>query len=212
MSGRTLVHVVRHGEVFNPAKILYGRLPNFHLSDLGRAMAERVADELADRDITFVVASPLERAQETAAPIAERHGLPVASDPRLLEAVNAFQGLTFGVGDGSMRRPTHWKHLRNPLRPSWGEPYVELAARMRAGIEAARDTAAGHEAVVVSHQLPIEILRRSLTGQTLWHRPDRRMCALASVTTVAYDGTTLAEVTYADHCAGMATGPSAAGA
>ncbi|MDQ1726663.1 MAG: hypothetical protein QOK14_708, partial [Frankiaceae bacterium] len=142
MSERTLVHVVRHGEVRNPAKILYGRLPDFHLSDLGRAMAERVADELAGRDITYVVASPLERAQETAAPIAERHGLTVASDPHLLEAVNVFEGLTFGVGDGSLRRPTHWKHLRNPFRPSWGEPYVELAARMRAGIEAARDAAA----------------------------------------------------------------------
>ncbi|MDQ1702546.1 MAG: hypothetical protein QOF57_1798 [Frankiaceae bacterium] len=212
MSERTLVHVVRHGEVRNPAKILYGRLPDFHLSDLGRAMAERVADELAHRDITYVVASPLERAQETAAPIAERHGLTVASDPHLLEAVNVFEGLTFGVGDGSLRRPTHWKHLRNPFRPSWGEPYVELAARMRAGVEAARDAAAGHEAVVVSHQLPIEILRRSLTGGTLWHRPDRRMCALASITTIAYEGTTLADVTYADHCAGMTTGPSVPGA
>ena len=212
MSERTLVHVVRHGEVFNPAKILYGRLPNFHLSELGRAMADRVADELAGRDITYVVASPLERAQETAAPIAKRHGLAVASDPQLLEAINVFQGLTFGVGDGSMRRPTHWKHLRNPLRPSWGEPYVELAARMRAGVEAARDNAAGHEAVVVSHQLPIEILRRSLTHRKLWHRPDRRMCALASVTTIAYDGDVLADVTYADHCAGMVAGPSVPGA
>ena len=209
---RTLVHVVRHGEVFNPAKILYGRLPNFHLSELGLKMAEKVADELAGNDVTYVVASPLERAQETAAPIAARHGLTVASDPQLLEAINVFQGLTFGVGDGSMRRPTHWKHLRNPLRPSWGEPYTELAARMTAGIEAARDAATGHEAVVVSHQLPIEILRRHLTHQRLWHRPDRRMCALASITTVAYEGDRLLDVTYADHCAGMTIAPSVPGA
>jgi broad specificity phosphatase PhoE len=175
-------------------------------------MAERVADAFADNDVTYVVASPLERAQETAAPIAARHGLPVASDPNLLEAINVFQGLTFGVGDGSLRRPTHWKHLRNPLRPSWGEPYVELAARMVAGVEAARDAALGHEAVVVSHQLPIEILRRHLTQHRLWHRPDRRMCALASVTTLAYDGDALADVTYADHCAGMTIGPSIPGA
>ena len=209
---RTLVHVVRHGEVFNPAKILYGRLPNFHLSELGLKMAEKVADELAGNDVTYVVASPLERAQETAAPIAARHGLTVASDPQLLEAINVFQGLTFGVGDGSMRRPTHWKHLRNPLRPSWGEPYTELAARMTAGVEAARDAATGHEAVVVSHQLPIEILRRHLTHQRLWHRPDRRMCALASITTFIYDGTVLRGVNYADHCAGMTGAPSVPGA
>ncbi|MCU1678934.1 MAG: phosphoglycerate mutase [Frankiales bacterium] len=212
MSERTLVHVVRHGEVRNPAKILYGRLPDFHLSELGRAMAGRVADQLADHDITYVVASPLDRAQETAAPIAARHGLTVVSDPDLLEATNVFEGLTFGVGDGSLRRPTHWKHLRNPIRPSWGEPYVELAARMRAAVEAARDAATGHEAVVVSHQLPIEILRRSLTGEHLWHRPDRRMCALASITTIAYDGEALADVSYADHCAGMTVGPSIPGA
>jgi broad specificity phosphatase PhoE len=212
MTERTLVHVVRHGEVFNPTKVLYGRLPHFHLSELGRAMAERVADELAERDISYVVASPLERAQETAAPIAERHGLTVASDPRLLEAINVFQGLTFGVGDGSLRRPTHWRHLRNPIRPSWGEPYVHLAQRMVSGVEAARDAALGHEAVVVSHQLPIEILRRHLTHRRLWHRPDRRMCALASITTIAYDGTTLADVTYADLCAGMSVGRSVPGA
>ena len=209
---RTLVHVVRHGEVLNPAKILYGRLPGFHLSPLGVQMAERLAVEYANNDIIYLVASPLERAQETAAPIAARHGLPVASDPDLLEAMNVFEGLTFGVGDGSMRRPTHWKHLRNPFRPSWGEPYVELAARMVRGLESARDAALGHEAMVVSHQLPIEILRRHLTHQHLWHRPDRRMCALASVTTFAYDGDALTDVSYADHCADIAVGPSIPGA
>jgi broad specificity phosphatase PhoE len=209
---RTLVHVVRHGEVDNPGKVLYGRLPGFHLSSLGRAMAERVADELADHDITYVVASPLERAQETAAPIAARHGLPVASDPHLLEAVNVFEGLTFGVGDGSLRRPTHWKYLRNPFRPSWGEAYTELALRMHTAVQSAREHAAGHEAVVVSHQLPIEILRRLLTGHRLWHRPDRRTCALASITTLVYDGDELRGVEYADHCAGMTAGKSVPGA
>ena len=209
---RTVVHVVRHGEVHNPTKVLYGRLPGFNLSDLGRAMAERVADELADNDITYVVASPLERAQQTAAPIAAKHGLSVATDPQLLEAVNIFEGKTFGVGDGSLRRPEHWKHLRNPLRPSWGEPYTELAARMVAGVKAAREAAAGHEAVIVSHQLPIEILRRFLSGDKLWHRPDRRMCALASITSFTYDGSTLDGIAYADHCAGMTSGPQVPGA
>ena len=57
----TVVHLMRHGEVHNPEGVLYGRLPDFHLSELGKEMAERVADHLSGRDITHVVASPLER-------------------------------------------------------------------------------------------------------------------------------------------------------
>ena len=83
MTDKTIVHVMRHGEVYNPEKILYGRLPDYHLSDKGRAQAQAVADWLAHRDVAYVVASPLERAQETAAPIAEWHGLPVDTDVRI---------------------------------------------------------------------------------------------------------------------------------
>src|SRR5690606_23603907 len=102
---------------------------------------------------------PLERAQETAAPISKTHGLGTATDRRLIEAANIFEGKTFGVGDGALRKPGNWQYLRNPFRPSWGEPYVDLAVRMRAALDAARDAAYGHEAVCVSHQLPIWILR-----------------------------------------------------
>ncbi|MDQ1679934.1 MAG: hypothetical protein QOI42_793, partial [Frankiaceae bacterium] len=178
----------------------------------GVEQAGLAARWFAGKDIGHLVASPLQRAQETAAPIAARHGLVVASDARLVEATNVFEGLTFGVGDGSLRRPTHWKHLRNPIRPSWGEAYTELAVRMLAGVTSAREHAAGHEAVVVSHQLPIEILRRFLTGRRLWHRPDRRTCALASITTLVYDGDELRGVEYTDHCAGMTAGKSVPGA
>lgn len=127
----TVVHLMRHGEVANPDGVLYGRLTGYHLSDLGRRMADRVAEHLSSRDITHVVASPLERAQETAAPIAKAHGLDIGTDERLIEAENVFQGKTFGVGDGALRRPENWKHLVNPFKPSWGEPYVEQVARMR---------------------------------------------------------------------------------
>ncbi|MDQ1664025.1 MAG: hypothetical protein QOH75_56, partial [Actinomycetota bacterium] len=118
----TVVHLLRHGEVHNPAGVLYGRLPDYHLSDLGREMADRIAEHVADSDITHVVSSPLERAQETAAPTAQALGLPVTIDDRLIEAANVFEGKTFGVGDGSLKRPALWRHLRNPVRPSWGEP------------------------------------------------------------------------------------------
>ena len=192
----TVVHVMRHGEVDNPEGVLYGRLPGYHLSALGRQMAERVADHLAERDITHVVASPLERAQETATPIAKAHGLQLASDRRLIEAENVFQGKTFGVGDGALRRPENWKHLRNPFRPSWGEPYVEQVVRMRAALDAARDAAFGHEAVCVSHQLPVWILRSYVERRRLWHDPRRRQCALASLTSFTFLGDRIVSVGY----------------
>ena len=134
---------MRHGEVYNPDKILYGRLPDYHLSDKGRAQAQAVADWLADRDIVYVVASPLERAQETAAPIAERHGLPIDTDDDLIESLNIFQGQRVSPGDGALRDPRNWWHLRNPRTPSWGEPYKEIAERMTAALQRARIKAAG---------------------------------------------------------------------
>ena len=207
----TTVHVLRHGEVHNPTGILYGRLPGYHLSDVGRAMAERIAEHLADSDVTHVVSSPLERAQETAAPAAAKLGLPVDTDARLIEAGNVFEGNTFGVGDGSLRRPKHWVHLRNPLRPSWGEPYVEIAERMLAAVAAARDAARGHEALCVSHQLPIWTARSFATGRRLWHDPRKRQCALASLTSFTYAGDRLVTVSYEEPARDLLPAPVASG-
>ncbi len=151
---RTVVHLLRHGEVDNPNKIMYGRLPGFHLSANGRRMAERAAKSLLDRDITYLVSSPLERARETAEPLASALDLPVRLDDRLIEADNSFQGVRVGNGPRFLLNPRCWPRLRNPARPSWGEPYLVLAARMWAATTAARDAASGHEAVCVSHQSP----------------------------------------------------------
>lgn len=192
----TLVHLMRHGEVENPTGIIYGRLPDFHLSALGREMAQVVAAALADRDISLVVASPLERAQETAAPVAAAHGLPVGVDERLLEAENLFEGRTFGRGDGALWRVRNLKLLANPFQPSWGEPFGTLAERVHGAVLTARDQARGHEAVLVSHQAPIWTVRRHLEGRRLWHDPRARECALASLTTLRYVGDELAEVSY----------------
>ncbi|MEU0187318.1 histidine phosphatase family protein [Streptomyces sp. NPDC006207] len=198
MSEITVVHLMRHGEVENPTGVLYGRLPGYHLSDLGRKMADRVAEHLAGRDITHVVASPLERAQETAAPIGAVLGLDVASDGRLIEADNVFQGKTFGVGDGALKRPANWKHLVNPFRPSWGEPYAEQVVRMTAALEAARDAARGHEAVCVSHQLPIWIVRSAVEQRRLWHDPRKRQCTLASLTSFTFEDDRIVSVGYTE--------------
>jgi broad specificity phosphatase PhoE len=200
----TIVHLLRHGEVFNPDKVLYGRLPGFRLSDAGEAMAVLAAQFLAERPLTYLVSSPLERAQQTAAPLAELTGLPVAIDERLIEAANKFQGEGVAGGKGVFTNPAHWSKLTNPFRPSWGEPYEQIAERMMAAALSARDKArtaaggSGGEAVCVSHQLPIVSLRRFALGQRLWHDPRKRQCGLASVTSLTFDGDIVVKVDYAE--------------
>lgn len=181
------VHVVRHGEVHNPESILYGRQPGWRLSERGEAMAEAVAKWTSELSLGAIHSSPLERAQQTATPIAKSHGLEITTDDRLIEAANIFEGKPFGVGDGVLRRPGAWRHLWNPWRPSWGEPYKEQVARMSAAVEAARKAAAGKDALVVSHQLPIWILRSSVEGRPFLHDPRKRECSLASVTSLHFD-------------------------
>jgi broad specificity phosphatase PhoE len=198
MSVRTTVHVMRHGEVYNPEGILYGRLDGYHLSERGRAQAEKVAEALADRDIVVVMASPLQRAQETATPIAKRLNLPIVTDDDLIESLNIFEGLRVSPGDGALRDPRNWRHLWNPFKPSWGEPYKDIAARMRGAVDKARAKAEGHEAVCVSHQLPVEILRRALTGKRFPHDPRKRQCGLASLNSFVFDGDTLVDRDYSE--------------
>jgi len=200
---RTVVHLMRHGEVHNPTGVLYGRQPDFHLSDLGREMAETVGAHLADHDVTVVVASSLDRAQETAALIAAAHGLAIGTDDRVIEAENYFEGMTFGVGDGSLRYPRHWPKLINPFKPSWGEPYEQIAARMLAAIAAARESARGHEVVIVSHQLPVWTVRANLEGRRLWHDPRKRECTLASLTSLVFLGDELESITYSEPAAAL---------
>jgi broad specificity phosphatase PhoE len=211
----TTVHLLRHGEVDNPEGVLYGRLPGYRLSERGVAMAKVVAaylggdDEAPRADVTVVIASPLERAQQTAAPVAGRFGLTVGTDERLIEAENHFEGTRFGVGDGALTNPRHWVYLRNPLRPSWGEPYVAQVLRMRTAIDAARHAAEGHEAVLVSHQLPIWVSRLAAEGRRLWHDPRRRQCGLASLTSLRFEDDRLVSIGYREPAARLAQGSSA---
>jgi broad specificity phosphatase PhoE len=201
MTTRTTVHVLRHGEVYNPSRVLYGRLPDFHLSELGAQMAKAAAEALKDRDVTYVEASPLERAQETATPIAAEFGLEIATDTRLIESANFFEGKNVSVGDGSFRNPRNWWVLRDPITPSWGEAYIVIAQRMFAAVQAARVAAEGHEAVCVSHQLPIWTLRRYVEKKRLWHDPRRRQCGLASLTSFRFEDAECVGIDYSEPAA-----------
>ena len=196
------VHVVRHGEVHNPEKILYGRQPGWTLSERGHKMAATLGDWSKSIDLGALHVSPLQRAQETAAPISAAHNMKITTDERLIEAANIFEGKPFGIGDGVLKHPSAWKHLWNPWKPSWGEPYDEQINRMLAAVFAARGAAQGKDAIVVSHQLPIWILRSAIEGRPFLHDPRKRICSLASVTTVVFSSDGVIEgIEYAEPAA-----------
>ncbi|MCG7461946.1 histidine phosphatase family protein [Corynebacterium tuberculostearicum] len=193
---RTIVHLVRHGEVHNPEKILYGRIPGYHLSSRGHSMAARTAESFRDHDVTYLAASPLQRAQETARPIAQVTGLDVDVDKTLIESGNRFEGLRTKGLRSALWNPRRWPLLVNPLEPSWGEPYEQIAERMLGSIERARTAAAGHEAILVSHQLPIVMVQRTVLGQRLPHAPWNRECDLATVTSLLFDDNQVTDIFY----------------
>jgi broad specificity phosphatase PhoE len=181
------VHLARHGEVENPQKILYGRQPGWRLSSRGQQMAEVLGEWSKSIDLGALHVSPLQRAQETAAPIAKAHNIEITTDERLIEAGNIFEGKSFEPGSGILKHPTAWRHLYNPWKPSWGEPYVDQINRMFAAIFAAHKAADGKDAIVVSHQLPIWITRSAIEGRSMLHDPRKRECTLASVTSIHFD-------------------------
>ena len=216
---RSTVHLVRHGEVHNPDGVLYGRLPEFHLSELGRRMAAQVSDHFGRQkaegaNLVLLVASPLIRAQETAQPIGAALDLDIATDERILEAENRFEGMS--RVKSRLRQPRYWPLLVNPFRPSWGEPYQHQVGRVMEAVEDARrralelaaSTGDGRpaEAVLVSHQLPIWVTRLAAERRRLWHDPRQRECTLASVTSIDFDGGVITRVRYAEPCADLLPG------
>lgn len=210
---QTTVHLLRHGEVFNPDRVLYGRLPGFRLSDLGVAQAKLAAQFLARHDVGYLVSSPLERARQTAVPLADALGLDVVLDERLIEAANRLEGRPVAGGKGLFTDPGNWKYFINPFRPSWGEPYAQIAARVLSAARAARDAAArrgdGKQAVCVTHQLPIVIARRAAEGRRLFHDPRQRECSLGSITSFTFDADDVVSIDYAEPAATLPRGHGA---
>lgn len=190
----TIVHLVRHGEVHNPGRILYGTIPGYHLSSRGRSQAARVARSFEDHDVTYLGASPLQRVQETAEPFAEITGLQVETVPEIVEAGNRFEGLRTKGWRSQLWNPVRWPLMINPFEPSWGEAYVDIAERMMGAVEQARQKAEGHEAILVSHQLPIVMVQRSVLGLPLAHAS--RQCDIASVTSLVFEGRDITDIFY----------------
>ena len=208
------VHLLRHGEVFNPERKLYGRIPGYGLSELGFAMADGAGKYFAEHQenggrIVRLVASPLLRAQQTAAPTAAALDLEIITDDRVIEAGNKLEGLSKVASQ--LKQPKYWPLLVNPFKPSWGEPYVLQVARMRQAmaehLAAAVDAhGEGSEIVIVSHQLPIWVTRRDAEGKALFHDPRKRECTLASITSFDFDAGELKDVRYTEPCPELLAG------
>ena len=194
------IHLVRHGEVFNPQGVLYGRLPGYGLSDLGRAMAEAAAKDLVARGRTVgaIVSSPLQRTQQSAEPIAAAFDLEPTLDDRIIEPTNRFEGMRMHGRDSALRDVRNWSFLVNPWEPSWGEPFRSIATRVLHAMTDAADSVESGDVVLVSHQLPIWMAHRRVTGKSLAHDPRRRRCALSSITTFERRNGRFVEVGYRD--------------
>lgn len=193
----SLLHLVRHGEVFNPDGVLYERIEGFGLSDLGHQMARAAAEQLKREgvQISKLIASPLQRTRESVRPIEELFGIEAQLDERVIEPWNLFRGLRLGPR-ALLKRPSLLLNLYNPSKPSWGEPFNEIASRMNAAALEHHQNSDGGDVVVVSHQLPIWMVYRSAQGLELPHNPRDRRCSLSSITTFeVFDGK-LREVDY----------------
>jgi broad specificity phosphatase PhoE len=194
------VHLVRHGEVFNPDGVLYGRLPGYRLSDLGRQMAAAACDSMADRPIVRLVTSPLQRTHESAEPWAARFGLDPVDDERVIEGANRFEGSRVRR---ELRRLRNWPYLIAPWRPSWGEPFSRIAGRMMSAVGDAFDSVPGGEVAIVTHQLPIWMVARTVAGKPLAHDPRTRRCSLSSITSLERRDGRVVEVGYQEPAADL---------
>ncbi|GAA2075627.1 histidine phosphatase family protein [Microbacterium hatanonis] len=176
------LHLVRHGEVHNPRRVLYGRLPGFGLSAEGRRMARQAADYVhgLERPIGALVVSPLQRTRESAEPFEETFGIDPYIDERVIEPTNVFEGRQMRR---ALANPLNWRHLTRPAVPTWGEPYHRVVERMLEAMDDAWNRTDRGDVVVVSHQLPIWVTHLAVAGLPMKHDPRNRRCALSSVTT-----------------------------
>lgn len=196
------IHLVRHGEVYNPSGVLYGRLPNFHLSDTGKLMARAAAQELKDQGypIRAIFSSPLIRTQESAKPIEELFGLDAKTNENLIEPWNVFEGRKLSVKAVAVR-PHWWWHFRNPAKPAWGESFIDIIARMQEAISEAAESVKDGDVVLVTHQLPIWVMHLHAAGEKLMHDPRKRRCSLSSITSFEFIDGKLTEVGYLEPAA-----------
>ena len=182
----TLILFVRHGQTGTTGKILPGRAPGLHLAEKGTAQAEAAAERIKGlKKVDAVYSSPLERARETAAPIAAARGLKVTVEKGLLEC-------DFGEWTGAelkdlMRKPEWSTVQRYPsgFRFPGGESFVEMSARVCSTAVKLKDRHPGQVVVAVSHADPIKAVVADALGTHL-DLFQRIVVSTCSVTGILY--------------------------
>ena len=158
---RTDIYVVRHAHVHNPNDILYGRLPRFRLSELGVKQAGKLASFLAGRPIESIYSSPLLRARQTAAVIAQSlPPVPVHHSSLILEVRTGYQGQP-----NAILKPGF--SFYEPLVAESDESMEAVYARVSRFLRRVVTLHAGQAVVAVSHGDPIAIMRLGLLGMPL---------------------------------------------
>lgn len=178
----TIIHVVRHGDVHNPTKVFYGRIPRYRLSDLGQEQAAAAGRYLADRPLAAVVASPQLRARQTAAAIAASHDLPVKRSRLINEIHSPHQGRPIAELDAE-----GWV-LYEDLPPGYETP-TEVLARVLRLIARLRQQYPAQEVAIVSHGDIVLAVRFWVEGITFTDDSKNRVRlypATASITTLTF--------------------------
>lgn len=178
----TTLLFVRHAEVHNPDRVLYGRLARFPIGPTGRAQAEAVAAYLSGRDLAAIYSSPLLRARQTAAAIAAHHPTATRHVSALVHEVGtSWQGTRF------TEFPPGFSTYANG-RGDLDESLEQVRARMERFVALARRRHAGQQIVCVSHGDPITVLRVALSGRPLTVEAIRGAdyAQLCSITEVVY--------------------------
>jgi probable phosphomutase (TIGR03848 family) len=182
----TIILFVRHGQTPTTGKVLPGRAPGLHLADTGREQARAVAERIATlKNVDAVYSSPLERARETAAPIAAARRLRVRIDRGLLEC-------DFGQWTGCdlkrLVKLPEWRTVQrypSGFRFPGGESFAEMSARMCDTTIRLREAHPGGIVVAVSHADPIKAAVADALGTHL-DLFQRVVISTCSVTAVLY--------------------------
>lgn len=166
----TRIFLCRHAHPDNPRRVFYGHLPGFGLSARGVRQALGLGDHLASHPVQRFYASPLQRAQETAALAASRlpGKVPIETRDALLEA--EFGKYLQGVPQGRavFARPLMWVHLARPGALKIDESVAVMAERVDSVCREAVQTCRGQAAVLVSHADPVKAFWNRYLGRPDW--------------------------------------------
>jgi broad specificity phosphatase PhoE len=191
MPNKTVIHLLRHGLVYNPKKIIYGRLPGYHLAKIGFQMAENIANLSAKKNndlhnVTKIYSSPLLRAIQTATPISKQLNIRIYKDNRLTESDSYFAGkkVTFHT----LSQAAVKNYLKDPALPSWGEPHRWVQNRIVDIVNETVKKRAGKSTLLVSHQLPIWLGRLYYEHRKVgFFNSTIRQCTVGSLTSLYFN-------------------------